>query len=377
VILSLATHELPLYHVLDNLRQRISTLPRGDPHFTDPRYHPIPLNPKYVHPITVPDESQTICYLDGGNVAIARAPNFIVELTRLYYCKFHEKEKLHGDLPHRIEFYTVCCSSAEKEQIIYQTEFIPVRPEWTRFLPETRDLRFNSFDITLMMGQQRALIDQVADSARLFAEWSYAQHLITEELDANDIFVKDGTLQTGVTNEAKYADAAYAAALHRGVIFTGLAKTSRLFTTTGYPLFSAINSVANDTEYAAEAWFYNPIVDIGHPDHRAEMFAVRLQRNSEYVFRFEILHDQFRKMAKDEVISVIGTLAQNSVDMCFPGYPYGLIEADKLARVTGRERDSLNVQFRSVAVSTGLWSFLNDHLKCINAHALLDNLASG
>ena len=370
-------NELPLHRVLENLKKRIADLPLGDPQFKDRRYHPKPLNPHYVHPIEMYDTPQTICYLDGGNTAIARAPNFIVELTRLYYSKFRRKKKLLGHLPPRIEFYTVCCAAAEQEEIIYQTEFIPVNPEWTRFLPNPSDLRFHSFDTTLMIGRMRAVIDRVADSARLFAEWSYARHLIAEELDANDLFVKDGTLQTSVTNEARYADSVYDVAQQHGVIFTGLAKTSRLFTTTGHPLFSAIKRVADSTEHTAKAWYYHPIADITHPDHRAEMFAVRLQRNSEYVFRFEILRDQFRQMSQDEVASVISALAQNAVDLSFPGYPYGLIEADKLARVTGRERDALEVQFRSVAASTGLWSFLNNHLKCINAHSLLDNLARG
>jgi hypothetical protein len=369
--------ELPLHQVLDNLKQRIADLPLGNPQFKDRRYHPQPLNPRYVYPIKMLDAPQTICYLDGGNTAIARAPNFIVELTRLYYCIFRGKKKLLGTLPHRIEFYTVCCAASEQGEIVYQTEFIPVQPEWASFLPDPSDLRFHSFDNTLMTGRLRAIIDRVADSARLFSEWSYARHLITEELEANDVFVKDGTLQTSVTNEAKYAESAYDAAQHREVIFTGLAKTSRLFTTTGQPLFSAIKRVADTTEHTAKAWFYHPIADITHPDHRAEMFAVRLQRNSEYVFRFEILRDQFRQMSENEVASVINALAQNAVDMCFPGYPYGLIEADKLARVTGRERDALGVQFRSVAASTGLWTSLNNHLKCINAHSLLDNLARG
>lgn len=377
MILLLATHKLPLHQVLDNLKWRIADLPLGDPQFKDHRYRSIPLNPQYVHPIETSDATQTICYLDGGNTAIVRAPNFIVELTRVYYCKFRGKKKLLGDLPPRIEFYTVCCAAAEQGEIIYRTEFIPSKLEWTRFLPTAADLQFNSFDSTFMTGHQRALIDRVADSVRLFAEWSYAQHLIATELDDNDIFVKDGTLQTSVTNEAKYAEHAYAAALHRRVTFTGLAKTSRLFTNTGYPLFSTIKIVADNTEHAHKAWFYHPIADIEHPDHRAEMFAVRLHRNSEYVFRFEILRDQFHQMSRDGVSSVISTLAQNATDMCFPGYPYGLIEADKFARVTERERDSLEMQFRSVAAATGLWSFLNSHLKCINAHSLLDNLARG
>lgn len=367
--------QLPIHMVLENLADRVSNIPVGDPLFEDPRYHAIKFRPEHFHPIDAADSSRTLCFIDGGNVSIVRAPNFVVELTRLHSCQFNGQEKTQNPRPNRIEFYTICCAASENNQIIYETEFISVNDEWRKLLPDPRDLRFNSFDDTLMTGRQRASIDRVADCARLFAEWSYAQYLIEHKLEANDIVVKDGTLQTSITNEAKYANSTYEAAMQKGIIFSGLAKTSRLFTTTGYPLLSSIGMLAEQTDLKTDSWYYHPIVDIAHPDHRAELFAVKLQKNSEYVFRFEILRDQFQNMGLKALQSVIGTVALNSVDICFPGYPYGLIEADQLARVTEREKDSYKVQFMSAAASSDLWSRISRHLKCIDAHSLLDTLA--
>jgi hypothetical protein len=224
-----------------------------------------------------------------------------------------------------------------------------------------------------MYGKQRVSIDRVADSARLFAEWSYTKHLIENELDKNDIVVKDGSLQTRVTNEAKYANQAYDAAIQKEVIFSGLSKTSSLFTTTGYPLLSAISELAENTNLKDKSWYYHPIVEIIHPDHRAEMFAIKLHKHSEYIFRFEILRDQFRNMSSEDVDSVISAIAKNSNDFCFPGYPYGLIEADRFARVFNQERGSHEIQMMSA--SSGFWASINKHLKCVNAHSMLDNLA--
>ena len=367
--------KLPIHLVLENLKNRINNIPLGNPQFADPRYQEIELSSKHFHPIETFDNNRAICYIDGGNIAIARAPNFVVELTRLHSCKYQGRERIRNVLPSRIEFYTVCCATLENDKIMYETEIIPVKDEWIKFLPNSKDLKFDSFDVTLMSGRQRASIDRVADSTRLFAEWSYTKYLIENELDKNDIVVKDGSLQTLVTNEAKYANKTYDKAIRKGVIFSGLSKTSSLFTTTGYPLLSSISELAENTNLKDESWYYHPIVDIVHPDHRAEMFAVKLHKNSEYVFRFEILRDQFLNMSSEDVDSVIGALALNSNDICFPGYPYGLIEADRFARISNQERGSHEIQFMSVSASSGFWASINRHLKCVNAHSMLDNLA--
>lgn len=372
----LADRMLPVHKVIENLRKRIAEIPLGDPSFTDPRYRAFKLSAKNFHPIQIAGSDRTMCYVDGGNVPIANAPNFVVELARLHFCRFKGRERIKSNsLPHSIEFYTVCCATAEGDSIKYETEFVPVRDEWKSFLPDIYDLKFDSFDETLMVGRQRAPIDRVSNSARNFAEWNLARHLIDEELEEGDILVRDGSLQTVVTNESRYANRAYSAAMKKGVVFTGLSKTSSLFTTTGYPLLSSINELAESTPLKKSSWYYHPIVKITHPDHRAEMFAVKLNDISEYVFRFEILRDQFQDMSSKEMESVIGALALNARDIGFPGYPYGLVEADKLARITGYERDSQEVQFMSASASAGIWEVLLKHVRCVDAHSILNKLA--
>ena len=372
----LADTVLPIHKVVENLKKRIGKMPLGDPNFADPRYEPIKLNVKNFHPIKIRNGDRTLCYVDGGNAQITWAPNFIVELTRLHFCRFKGRERIRSSsLPQIIEFYTVCCAIAEGNRIKYETEFVPVRDEWIKFLPDVADLKFDSFDETLMVGRQRAPIDRVSSSARTFAEWGLASHLIEEELEEGDILVRDGTLQTIITNEFKYANRAYRVAMKKGVVFTGLSKTSSLFTTTGYPLLSSINELAESTPLKDGSWYYHPIVKITHSDHPAEMFAVKLHDITEYVFRFEILRDQFQDMSSKEVESVIGALAVNARDIGFPGYPYGLVEADRLARVTSHERNSQEVQFMSASASAGIWDALLRHVKCVDAHSILNKLA--
>jgi hypothetical protein len=91
-----------------------------------------------------------------------------------------------------------------------------------------------------MTGYQRVPINRILDVARAFAEWQFSKHIIELELEKGDIIVRDGTLQTIVTNESKYADKVYESAIKKGVYFTAVSKTSTLFTTTGQPLFPSI-----------------------------------------------------------------------------------------------------------------------------------------
>ena len=135
-----------------------------------------------------------------------------------------------------------------------------------------------------------------------------------------------------------------------------------------------IEQPSNTDPYENNAWYYNPIVDITHPDHRAEMYAVKLHPNSEYVFRLEILKDQAKMMDKKKQEKCICSLAECSKDASFPGYPYGLIDADRFARVSGIEVCGHNLQFLSFAGSSGVLKRLKKCLKTSDAHELLNKI---
>jgi hypothetical protein len=187
----LSDRMLPIHRVIENLRKRIVEMPVGDPNFADPRYQPINLSANYFHPTKIPDIDRTICYVDGGNAQIVYAPNFVVELARLHFCRFKGRERIRSNaIPQSIEYYTICCATAEGNRIKYETEFVPVKDEWTKFLPDIADLKFDSFDTTLMVGRQRAQIDSVSNSIRTFAEWSLARHLMKRSQNRTFRFVQ-------------------------------------------------------------------------------------------------------------------------------------------------------------------------------------------
>ena len=336
---------------LDILGKECLQIEPGDPLFRDPRIKINPLDGKNAHEIVLGKTGQrTLSFLDGGNNTILIGPNFTIELTRIYFNLFRANGRVNVKrLPPRIEFFTVVTTHTTTEgQVEFQGHLIPLKPEFSPYLPEESKLKLLASDRTLMIGKSYATVWKVADAARRFAEWKYTATVIENELQEGDLMIRDGTLQTSVTNEAYFADAVYAAAARKGVIFCGLAKTNRLLTTTGNSLAAVIKQLG-DGVLPRKTWYYHPIAKIEIPDHKAEMFFVNLHPLSLTAFRFEIFRDQAVTMNLDDYNAIFSELVMNARDPSFPGYLYGLIDADYLARVPSQEVNNYQTIFLHLA----------------------------
>jgi hypothetical protein len=364
---------IPLEFLSQKVKARIGDWPLGNPLFADPRYLPSRLSLANFHLFDVDQEPRRVCYVDGGNSTIIDSPSLAVSLNRVGFCIYEGEEKVRNSvLPSSIDFFSVTYANYEDDELNYHVEMIPVSEDNGHILPDETDLVFSSFDRSLMDGRRRASPVRVASASRVFAEWRYAGEIIKSELEGGDILVMDGSLQTQITGESKHSNRAYQEAVEKDVLFCGLSKTSTLFTDTGMPLLSSIAILANRNNLENERWYYYPIVEINAPDHRAIMFAVKLHPSSRYVFRLEILKDLGEEM--DDFRRVFSLLAQNAVDLTFPGYPYGLMEADKISRVSEGEVESLRIQLLSGVSGLGIWKELEAFLRTVDAHQVLDGV---
>ena len=185
--------------------------------------------------------------------------------------------------------------------------------------------------------------------------------------------VLDGTLQTSYTNEFKYAKRVYDAAKSKEVIVTGLSKSSRLFTTTGLSLLGAVSQFAADNEIPYDSWYF-PVAEATSTDHNAFIFVVKLAGMAEHIFRYEIYREQYKNMNQDTVNEILSQLAENSSDISFPGYPYGLIDADRFARVTDDDVESYQALLLSEISKRGGWTKFARHILATNAHNILNKL---
>ena len=364
---------IPYEKIALKCSERLKKWPLGDPLFGDPRYFPKKLSVGNFTEILPSDNGSRVCFVDGGNTEILNTPGFVVHLTRVGYCIYEDTVKIDENvIPPSLDFFTIAFAEQRGGGIYYSVDVTPASERFQHLLPDAEDMLFDSFDRTLMDGLNRAPLTKVANMSRAFIEWRLAEELCRLVLGEGDLLVRDGSLQTSVTGESKYANKAYDEALRKGVLFSGLAKTSNLFTDSGMPLFSAISILANRNELNAKRWYYHPIVDIKAPDHRAVMLAVKLHPRSKHVFRFEILDSQADEMR--DFNEVTGLLASNANDLTFPGYPYGLIEADRIARVRDEEIEPLRIQLLSALSGLGSWSELEAFIHATDAHSVIDEI---
>jgi hypothetical protein len=303
------------------------------------------------------------------------APNFSIQLNRVYFNIFEKRKIVHPTrLANRIEFFSITLAKSRHDQIFYDTRLFPAERELSGLLPNSADLSFDSTDRRLMVGNARADIARVASIARRFAEWHYARHAVERELESDDVLVMDGTLKTTFLKESKYANAAFSIAKDKGVVYTGLSKTSRLFTTTGLSLLGAVRRLAMDNEISS-IWYYYPVADPLTPEHQGAIFLVKLSDQSQRVFRFEIQADQAKRLQEtDGLNEIFSQLVLNSNDLSFPGYPYGLVDADDNARVRFEELETYRVMLLSEISKLGSAAKFVRHMEATDAHIALNSI---
>jgi len=127
-----------------------------------------------------------------------------------------------------------------------------------------------------------------------------------------------------------------------------IAKTSELLTNNGRPLASALQERAPSGVWYARV---GPLV------------LVRLHPHASHIFIVE--------SANDELLSA---LMAWSADVTFYGYPYPLILADQLARITNQERDMWRA---TLACDPVYGMMLAKELRSTDAHDVLEHILYG
>jgi len=359
--------------VVESLDKYVTDENLGVPFFGDPRYITYPLTSSGFKMIEDVDSSRKIAFVDGGNQEILGAPNFSIQLNRVYFCLFNGKERLQiKSLPNKIEFLSLTHSIFRENDIFYETSIFPLKDELRELLPDEVDLSFSSSDRTVTVGTMRADISRVASIARRFSEWAFASHVVGRELSEGDILVMDGSLQTAFKNESKYSKRLYETADSRRIIVTGLSKTSHLFTTTGLSLIGAVRKLADECGVSGK-WYFK-VAEVANFDHCAVVFVTKLNNSSDYIFRYEVYREHFLQLNERETNEIFSQLSKNSVDISFPGYPYGLIDADYFARVRKDDAEKFQVLVLSEMSKRGKWEKFLRHIRASDAHAVLDSL---
>lgn len=275
-------------------------------------------------------------FVDGGNAEIIGGGNFSLQLLRIYSGIFENNKRVKQN---KTEFYLLVTAKHQKGRIWYDTE---------AFNTHLRiDKEFRAFEEGLSEQGHKAEPNKIAESARKIAELKIAAELVSE-LEAGDIIIRDGDLLEGTAQEKEQIEKLKEKSSKKGVIVAGLSKTTSLLTDSGNSASAVLNKIGPNC-----AWYYPATNNVGF---------VKLNKNSNYVFRLDFF-------IPDKLADILGGLKANSRDACFIGYPYGLIDADRFARVSTKEKEKLKLML----MSKGGENF-RAHLASIDAHEILNKI---
>ncbi len=299
-----------------------------------------------------------------------------MQLNRVYFNVFQNKKLISpkSNIPCRIEFLSYTSSNFDHGNLFFETKFSLENDFFRKYLPLEKDLKIKAFERDFVLGNQ-LMMERMASMARRFSEWTIAEHIIDSELEEGDIIIKDGSLQTSHPNENQYVKNVFKKAKEKGVIFTGLSKTSRHTTDTRIPIISAIDRLSEDFKIPYKEWCYFPVpINKKTTEHKALIMVVKLNRYADTPFRFEIFKDQADNMTKNEILDLVSIIADYSRDRSLPGYPYGLIDAHLWARVRNEEILGYQAMLFSEITKLGMWKEINSHINTISTHDKLDEM---
>lgn len=174
-----------------------------------------------------------------------------------------------------------------------------------------------------------------------------------EEADEGDIIILDGSLHIKNKHEKEIITALSEKCVQKSVLLTALSKSCGYITNLGIPFNVYISKKPGK-------WYYDAGLS-GSDDHPANVYFAKLHAKSGIVFPFDISCLQ----TGVDVSKVLGTLAINSRDPIFLGYPYGLITADKYARISNQQKKIKQMMLRSRYKDLELFK---------DAHDILDNI---
>ncbi|MEK6809136.1 MAG: hypothetical protein AABY40_00520 [Nanoarchaeota archaeon] len=316
-----------LQEALRQLKDKISAFSPQDQIIFNNRL--IEISKAHFLPITTDSSSKSfspsIAFVDGGQAEIISAGNFCLSFIRVAALVYSNNQKIKE---YKDEFYLLTTAKYEKDDIFYESKTFPSAG---KTLIDENDLQISSTDVSIRLGMERAAITSVASVARRFAELSLCGKI------SADIIVLDGILKPSYRNEEKYLSLLPAKVC-------ALAKSSSLFTVSGNSPLVLLNKLSS-----LPLWSYS--IDDAN-------FFVKLHPRSKHVFRFTGNRDY------------LPHLAENSKDAIFLGYPYGLISADRSARVSNEEKNSLRMNILLKAENKEIMEYLS----ATNAHDILDSL---
>jgi len=306
--------------------------------FAETGFTPIQIDKENFHELGIFSNSKDIIAVDGGNAEILSGAGFSVQFIRVvaltspitlkeFFC-FIRPKNIEGKINYLVKIFG---DNLFDKDIIIPSKF------------KTIDGQNFNLDIS-----------SVGDIIRRYSELILAE----QSLQQDTYLIMDGSIKAKTETELSYLKKLINKSKTNNTVIGFLSKTCSLLTKNGYSLSTKLQELGPKS-----SWYYHPVFDIQDNNYLGEMLFVRLSQKSYHVFRLEL------SSKKDDFILA---LSKNSKDPVFHGYPYCLIQADKLARVSNKENDYLRTMFLAKIKNKSSLKYL---LSTKDAHLILDNIS--
>ncbi len=285
-------------------------------------------------------------FVDGGNAEILQTPDYCLQFLRFACVGFQDGKRVFQK---KREGYVLAASLQQEHGMIVTL----------KGYGDLAGVSFPSFaldDPLLGDLSLRTKLNRAIEVFRALHEIQFAQESASTAFSSESLLVFDRALLPESFYEQNAFASLYAFAEKKNIVVCGLNKTTALLCNTGESVVSHLSSFGKKG-----SWMYYPVFSSHDVKHNAVLSFVRLHTRSQHIFRLEVC-----AAFADRIFDVASLFASQSTDGVFLGYPYGLIVADQLARVSNREKESLQTLFFA---HTGEERF---SIAALNAHGILD-----
>ena len=315
-------------------------------------YTTFPFSENNFHEIQSTLNNNRICFVDGGNAELFSSSSLNLSFVRIFHSTYKDNKRISLN---KDEFFCLVTTEKKLGQLIFSAKLFPKDKTFLSPSFFETEFYFDPTDPALTTRNSRIGISHIPNIIRRLAELSTSL-LLTKELSEDDAIIIDGSFEAKLKDEERLINTIKMMGEENKIAIAGLCKTTNLLTSSGQSPILALQSKA-----PINAWFYFPVADA--PFH---LYFVKLHEKSDYIFRLDLLSSK-------NASQVLSTLKQNSIDPVFLGYPYGLVEADRFARVSNQEKEYLTTTFMTKTAAKS--EKLRLLAKSLDAHSILDTIS--
>lgn len=326
------------------------------------KYDSFDLSLDRFHPISKHYTKKSLCFIDGGSSLLVKSPSLCLGLVRGVGVVMKSRKTKRVE---KYEYYVLAKTRVKGNNMFYDVSFFPLSSKTKKI----EGFSFDSRDSKIVSTIERFDMSSMIDASRRFLELNIAREM-SSDLESGDMIILDGNLRATYPSEESVISKTYESCIDNGVLLLALSKTSNLMTSVGDTLVAKLHRLSlSEKINEFKRWFYYPAFKSKESSHNAETYFLKLHQLSDYIFTLDILKDQNDNA---DVNKVMGLLAIYSRDAAFPGYPYGLIKADSLARVTNSESDMFLTRLSHK--NQKLFKLIKPYVNSLGSHSVLDNM---